>query len=99
MRKLGQAMSRLVRLKKLKSNDNRPLNYYQHGLEFSARTLIGEFPMKKKRITETRIIKILKEAEDSLPLQELALSMDSAKAPTTTGKRNTAVWIAQISSA
>ena len=28
--------------------------------------------MKKKRFTETQIVKILKEAEDGVPLQELA---------------------------
>jgi len=41
-------------------------------VEFSAKIKTGEFQMKKKRFTQTQIVKILKEAESGVPLPELA---------------------------
>jgi putative transposase len=41
-------------------------------VEFSTKIKTGEFQMKKKRFTQTQIVKILKEAEGGVPLPELA---------------------------
>jgi hypothetical protein len=41
-------------------------------MEFSGIMKAGEFRMKKKRFSETQIIKIFKEAESGVPVNDLA---------------------------